>query len=173
MAALAATPAGGGVDLASALGANSLMVAADGTPTMCGEIHTVDISKALKPKSPWDLRSPGGYEQWALKVRQGVAQLAGKDFLEQAPPTRANVAAAYPDADTQAVDEAFQAISTVYSQRQGQVFAYALETIEPNTQDALTIRAKFEPHQLGRELLLWCFAKRDTSSQSKQVRLQK
>ena len=40
--------------LASALGANSLMVAADGTPTMCGEIHTVDISKALKPKSPWD-----------------------------------------------------------------------------------------------------------------------
>ena len=42
MAALAATPAGGGVGLASVLGADSLMVAADGTPTMCGEIHTVD-----------------------------------------------------------------------------------------------------------------------------------
>ena len=68
MAALAAAPAGGGADLASAFGADSLMVAANGTPTLVGEIHTADISKALKPKSPWDLRSPDGYEQWALKV---------------------------------------------------------------------------------------------------------
>ena len=84
MAALAAVPAGGGADLASAFGADSLMVAANGTPTLVGEIHAADISKALKPKSPWDLRSPGGYEQWALKVRQGVAQLAGKDFIVRA-----------------------------------------------------------------------------------------
>ena len=56
-------------------------------------------------------------------MRQGVAQLAGKDFLEQPPPTRSTVAAVYPGADSKAIDEAFAAISAVYSQRQGLVFA--------------------------------------------------
>ena len=95
MAALAATPAVGGVRSAPAMQADSLIVAlaADGTPTMFGEIHSADISAALKPKHPWDLRSKEGYEQWALKIRrQGVAQLVGRDFLDQAPPTLETIA---------------------------------------------------------------------------------
>ena len=43
MAALAAAPAGGGADLASAFGADSLMVAANGTPTLVGEIHAAEL----------------------------------------------------------------------------------------------------------------------------------